>query len=117
MATHSAEALKQEERRYLRVFIWLGVLTAVELWITTVSLPKFTIGCFLVVLAATKASLVALYYMHLANEKRTLMYIALTPAIICVWLVLMLSPDLGSVRRLWTTQVPPAAASQHAHHD
>jgi len=117
MATHSAEALKQEERRYLQVFVWLGVLTALELWVTTVSLQRFTIGMILVVLAATKASLVALYYMHLANEKRMLMYIALTPAVICVWLVFMLTPDLGSVRRLWTTQAPPAAASHEAHHD
>jgi cytochrome c oxidase subunit 4 len=117
MAIHSAEAIKQEERRYLWVFFWLFVLTVLELAITRTSLPKFTIGCMLVVLAATKASLVALYYMHLATEKRTLMLIALTPAIICVWLVFMLTPDLGSVRRLWTKQAPPPAASHEAAHD
>jgi len=117
MATHSAEALKQEERRYLQVFVWLGVLTALELLATRTPLPKFTIGCMLVALAATKAALVALFYMHLANEKRMLMYIALTPAVICVWLVFMLTPDLGSVRRLWTLQAPAPAASHEAPHD
>jgi cytochrome c oxidase subunit 4 len=117
MATHTPEQLALEERRYLHVFFWLGLLTAFELGVTYVPLARFTIGAMLVALAVTKASLVALYYMHLVNEKRTLMWIALTPMVLCVWLVLMLTPDLGSVRRLWTTQPPPAKTATHdVHH-
>jgi len=63
----------------------------------------------LVVLAATKAALVALFFMHLAVEKRTLAYIALTPAILCVLLVFALLPDLGAFTRALTHATPVAA--------
>src|SRR5437879_13907430 len=53
-------------------------------------------------LAATKAALVSLFFMHLAVEKRTLAYIALTPAVLCVLLVFALLPDLGAFTRALT---------------
>jgi cytochrome c oxidase subunit 4 len=110
MATHAhaAHDHAQEERRYIVVFVWLAVLTAVEIGLTYVPISKFAIGAGLVLLAATKAVLVALYYMHLVNEKRTLAYIALTPMVLCVFLVFMLLPDLGAITRLLTTSTAPA---------
>jgi len=45
---------------------------------------------------------VALFFMHLAVEKRTLAYIALTPAVLCVLLVFALLPDLGAFTRALT---------------
>jgi caa(3)-type oxidase subunit IV len=113
MATHSPEALAREQRRYLQVFAWLAVLTAVEIGVIYVPLSKFVIGSMLVVLAASKAALVALYYMHLAVEKRTLAYIALTPAVLCVLLVFALLPDLGAITRALTHATPPPAAGAH----
>ena len=47
----------------------------------------------LVGLALSKASLVALYFMHLRFEIRTLGIIALTPMILCVFFLFMLFPD------------------------
>src|SRR5262249_33213517 len=76
---------------------------------TFLPLSHFVIGVALVLLAASKASLVALYFMHLAHEKPTLTYIALTPAILCVFLVLMLLPDLGAITRLITTAIEHTA--------
>jgi cytochrome c oxidase subunit 4 len=40
-----------------------------------------------------KAALVALYFMHLKFENRTLGIIAVTPMILCVFLLFMLMPD------------------------
>lgn len=110
---HAAHDHAQEERRYLVVFVWLAVLTAVEIGITYVPISKMAIGAALVLLAATKAAMVALYYMHLVNEKRTLTYIAITPMILCVFLVLMLLPDLGAITRLLTSSVGVATGSGH----
>jgi hypothetical protein len=56
---------------------------------------------------------VALFYMHLAVEKRTLTWIALTPAILCVLLVFALLPDLGAITRALTHTTPPPAAEAH----
>jgi hypothetical protein len=39
--------------------------------------------------------LVAMYFMHLKFEPRTLGIIALTPFILCLFLILMLIPDIA----------------------
>jgi len=111
MTAHRPEAIAHEERRYLQVFFWLSVLTVLEIGVTYVPISKFMIGVMLVLLAATKAAMVGLFYMHLAQETRTLSLIALTPAVLCVFLIFMLLPDLGAVTRLIETavaNVPPA---------
>jgi len=113
MAVHTPEQLAHEQRRYLQVFAWLAVLTAIEIAVIYMPIPRLAIGLMLVVLAGTKASLVALFYMHLALEKRTLTYIALTPALLCVLLVFALLPDLGAITRALTHATPPSAAEAH----
>ena len=113
MAVHTAEQLAHEQRRYLQVFAWLAFLTAVEIGVIYLPISRVAIGGMLVVLAATKAALVALFYMHLSVEKRTLAYIALTPAVLCVFLVFMLLPDLGAITRALTHATPPPAAEAH----
>ena len=110
MTVHSAESIAQEERRYFQVFFWLFVLTVLEIGATYMPISRIVIGAVLVILAGTKASMVALYYMHLAQETRTLTYIAVTPAVLCVFLVFMLLPDLGAVTRLIETAVSAAPA-------
>ena len=113
MTVHTPEQLAHEQRRYLQVFFWLAILTALEIGIIYTPLTRFAIGSMLVLLAATKATLVALFYMHLALEKRTLTYIALTPALLCVLLVFALLPDLGAITRALTHATPPPAAEAH----
>jgi caa(3)-type oxidase subunit IV len=105
-----------EERRYIQVFIWLGVLTALEIGVTYLPLGKIAIGAMLVLLAGTKAAMVGLFYMHLVHEKRTLAWIAVTPAIICVFLILMLLPDLGAITRELVTSGAAAPAAPAAGH-
>ena len=109
MATHTAEEIAHEERRYLQIFLILGILTALEIAVIYMPIPHIAVVGSLILLAATKAALVALYYMHLANEKTLLTWIALTPAILCIFLLFMLTPDLGALTRIITHAVaaPP----------
>lgn len=79
---------------YIRIFIILSVLTAVEIAITFFGLPKMVLAALLVALAVWKAALVALHFMHLKVEKKTLTIIALVPFVLCVFLILMLLPDI-----------------------
>jgi caa(3)-type oxidase subunit IV len=115
MAVHAASPaeIAQEERRYIQVFIWLAILTVLEITLTYLPLSRLVIGTGLVLLAASKASMVALYFMHLVHEKPTLKYIALTPAILCVFLVLMLLPDLGAITRLIVGAIEHGGATAH----
>ena len=96
------------EPNYLGVFYWLAVLTAFEVAVIYLGLPKLTVGIILVVLAFTKAALVAMYFMHLKFERRTLAVVALTPVLLCVFLIFMLLPDRHLISG------PTASASQQA---
>jgi cytochrome c oxidase subunit 4 len=81
------------EPNYMIVFYWLAALTAIEVGVTFLPLTKLAQGAILVVLAFTKAALVALYFMHLKFERRTMVLVAVTPVILCVFLMFMLVPD------------------------
>jgi cytochrome c oxidase subunit IV len=61
-------------RPYLAVFIALAVLTFLELGVTYLNLPRIPL---LVPLALIKASLVAMFYMHLKYDRKvfSLMFI------------------------------------------
>ena len=80
---------------YMGIFWVLLVLTVVEVGITFLGLPKLVLGTLLVGLAIWKAALVAMYFMHLKFEPKTLAMIALVPFVLCVFLILMLLPDIG----------------------
>ncbi len=79
---------------YIKIFIILSVLTAVEIGVTFLGLPRTLLVTLLVGLAVWKAALVALHFMHLKIEKKTLTVVAVIPFILCVFLSLMLLPDI-----------------------
>jgi caa(3)-type oxidase subunit IV len=111
MTAPNLEEIAREERRYHHVFFWLFVLTALEIGVTYLPLSKLATGGVLVLLAGAKAAMVGLYFMHLVHEKKTLMYIALTPAVHCVFLILMLLPDLGAIERLFEAAIEGTPAA------
>ena len=78
---------------YMVIFWLLAILTVVEIAIIFTPLPKLTIGILLVAMALAKASIVAMYFMHLRFETRTLGAIAITPLAIATLLVFLLLPD------------------------
>jgi cytochrome c oxidase subunit 4 len=90
-------AAHHEEPNYMGVFWWLLVLTILEIAVIYAPMARMVIVLLLIGMALTKATLVALYYMHLKFEKRTLGVIALIPLLLCVFLVFALAPDLGAV--------------------
>ena len=87
-------ATTHNEPNYMGVFWWLLVLTLLELGVIYMPVHRLAIRALLVVLAITKAALVALYFMHLKFERLTLGLIALSPFVLCIFLILMLLPDI-----------------------
>ena len=79
---------------YIKVFVILTVLTVIEVGITFLGLPKMLLAALLITLAVWKAALVAMHFMHLKMEKTTLSVVAIVPFILCVFLILMLLPDI-----------------------
>jgi cytochrome c oxidase subunit 4 len=88
-------ATTHAEPNYIGVFWWLLALTVIEVAVVYLPLAKFIVVILLIGLALSKAALVAMYFMHLKFERLTLGVIALVPLILCVFLILMLLPDIA----------------------
>jgi caa(3)-type oxidase subunit IV len=102
------------EPNYMAVFVALSVLTVAEIGVAVMpGFPRWAVGTMLVILAFGKAALVALYFMHLKFEKKTLTIIAATPILLCVMLMIMLLPDSDPSKLKHPPA--PAAATQPAH--
>jgi cytochrome c oxidase subunit 4 len=108
-----AEAHKHPN--YMAIFWYLAILTVIELGVIYMPFGKFTIGVLLCVLALTKAALVAMYFMHLRFETRTLGWIAVTPLAIATLLVFVLLPDGFAVLKTTDASKKPAAAAPAKH--
>lgn len=81
------------------VWLALAVLTAVEVGVVYLHMPKVAMAIALTALALAKAALVAAYFMHLKFEKYALILIVLSPLLLSAILYIGLVPDA-------TTHVP-----------
>jgi caa(3)-type oxidase subunit IV len=66
-------------KEYAVIFVILAVLTALEVAVVKMPIPKTPMVLALVALAITKAACVALFFMHLRTEKRALRYTVALP--------------------------------------
>jgi cytochrome c oxidase subunit 4 len=104
MTTHA-------EPNYNTIFWWLLALTIIEVGITYMGLPKVVLVSLLIATALAKAALVALFFMHLRFESVTLGLIAVTPLLLCVFLLFMLMPDSNPDHRLRSSTPGSEAAA------
>jgi cytochrome c oxidase subunit 4 len=103
-AAHEAHEVHAEPN-YIAIFIYLAVLTGVELLVYAMGFSTVIKVGLLVALALAKAVLVAMYFMHLSFERRALWIIAGIPMVLVFFCYLMLRPDLSA--RAWTTSHHP----------
>jgi cytochrome c oxidase subunit 4 len=91
-----AQAAAHKAPNYMMIFYWLAALTVVEVGIAYLpeSMRVLMIAS-LIGLAIAKASLVAMYFMHLKFEKMTLSLIALTPPFLLILFVVITYPDIA----------------------
>jgi len=111
-------AAEHKHPNYMAIFYLLAVLTVGEIAVVFlphyVGISKFAVGVFLCAFALVKAALVAMYFMHLKFEARTLGLIALTPLTIATLLVFVILPDASFVDHK-TANVKPAAEEPAKH--
>jgi cytochrome c oxidase subunit 4 len=79
------------KREYIIIMVVLAVLTAIEVGMTKMGLAEGVKRGGLIVLALAKATIVALFYMHLKSETRSLKLVVgiplLFPALYAVVLI------------------------------
>ena len=67
---NSPEAIRKEIRKYMTVFVMLGVLTVVTVAISYLDLPTWQAIALGLAVATVKGSLVAAFFMHLLSERK-----------------------------------------------
>ncbi|MBI1992325.1 MAG: cytochrome C oxidase subunit IV family protein [Candidatus Omnitrophica bacterium] len=75
--------------RYLLIGIWLAGLMLLGVVLSELSggflpLPRWGVVTLILALSTIKATLVALYYMHLQSDRKLLVLVALAPVLLIV---------------------------------
>ena len=92
MSGHSVEDIKRETRVYVLVFAALAALTVITVAVSYLHLSTVPALAVALVIAGTKGTLVACYFMHLISEKKLI--IAIMALTVVFFLVLVALPIL-----------------------
>lgn len=106
MSGESAADIQKHVRTYLVVFAALAALTVVTVVISYIHLPTSQAIALALMVATVKASLVALYFMHLISEKKVI-YVMLILAAMFFVLVLCLPAMTEAEVRGWLIRHVP----------
>ena len=91
MSAHdSPEAIQAETRKYMMVFASLAVLTIVTVAVSYLDLSIGMAVTLAMIVASVKGTLVAAYFMHLLDERKTIYAILVLTMVFLV--VLMVVP-------------------------
>ena len=117
---HNADEIRAEVKVYIGVFVALLVLTLTTVAVSYLHLPSITTRTLVALLVAgTKASLVAIFFMHLKGE-RPLIYISLTLTAMFLVLVFALpmwtegDHIMGTRPNKWNAGMEAPHAPEHA---
>ncbi|HBK79271.1 MAG TPA: hypothetical protein DDZ83_06255 [Nitrospinae bacterium] len=93
----ATETHDDHQVNYIGIFWWLLALTILEIMAGIPSAspqyPQALKGFLLIGMAGIKATLVAMYFMHLKFDRRALSFIAFVPLVLCIFVVLVTMPD------------------------
>ena len=82
--THASPA------KYLWIWGWLAGLMLCGVALSMFPLAKAVIVCLILLLSTIKATLVALYYMHLKFDRRLLAFVAVFPLVLIALATLLI---------------------------
>ena len=80
---------------YLMIFLSLTVLTTVTVMIAKSGLGEGLKEFLAFFIASIKTILVATIFMHLRFETKTIVIFAVSPVVLAVVFILLISPDIG----------------------
>lgn len=103
MSDHAAHEHVVSNRLFVGVWVWLLVLTGIEIFLAYEHLPLHLMLILLMGLSVTKAGLIMAYFMHLRFERMNLVLTLIPALVVVITLFAIVFPD--SVR-LFNHRVP-----------
>ncbi|MCC6764636.1 MAG: cytochrome C oxidase subunit IV family protein [Deltaproteobacteria bacterium] len=118
-AAHDPAEIDKHVRTYIMVFATLMVLTLVTVAVSYLHLEIHEAVAIALLIATVKASLVALFFMHLISERQVVLLILALTGVFAVALLLL--PIATSLDHITTPNMPANSisgthASESAHH-
>jgi len=101
MNQSEAESVRQHVRVYLMVFAALAVLTVFTVGISQLHLATTHAITVAIMVATVKASLVALYFMHLISEEKVILWLLLLCAAFFAAVMLLPVGTETGIAPLW----------------
>ena len=105
-------------RHYLKIFAWLAILTVLELGVAIIYqkfhlYPKSALVIALVGLAVLKAALVAMHFMHLKMDSKSLTLVIVIPLIMLMILGGLLSFESLQAHHVHDSPETPSTPPAH----
>ena len=98
---------------FISVWIWLLVLTGIEVFLAYEHLPLHFMLTILIGLSIIKAALIVAYFMHLRFERLSLVLTLVPMLIVCICLLFVFFPDSFRSHNLRFHGAQPTVEPEH----
>ena len=105
-----AEHFAGSNRLFISVWVWLLVITGIEVFLGYIHLPVLYMLTILMGLSIIKAALIVAYFMHLRFERLNLILTIVPALVICICLLMAFFPDSFRSSKLRYQVKEPAPA-------
>jgi cytochrome c oxidase subunit 4 len=111
MSAHVDEHFAGSNKLFTSVWVWLVVLTLVEIFLAYKTMPIHIMLTILLGLSIIKAALIVAYFMHLKFERLSLILTIVPMLVVCICLLSVFFPDSfrSSGLRYKFQEAPPVA--------
>ena len=110
---HVEEHFAGSNKLFISIWVWLVVLTLVEIFLAYKPMPIHLMLIVLLGLSIIKAALIVAYFMHLKFERLSLILTLIPMLIVCIMLLFVFFPDSfrsAGLRYKFKEQPPVAPA-------
>ena len=90
---HADEHFAGSNKLFISIWIWLVVLTLIEILLAYVTMPIHFMLTVLLGLSIIKAALIVAYFMHLKFERLSLILTLVPMLVVCICLLFVFFPD------------------------
>ena len=111
MSAYPEEHFAGSNKLFISIWIWLVVLTLVEIFLAYKPMSTYIMLTILLGLSIIKAALIVAYFMHLKFERLSLILTIVPMLVVCIVLLFVFFPDSfrSSNLRYQFKEQPPVA--------
>jgi cytochrome c oxidase subunit IV len=93
MNAHAEEHFAGSNKLFISIWIWLVVLTLIEIFLAYKTMSTAIMLTILLGLSIIKAALIVAYFMHLKFERLSLILTLVPMLVVCICLLFVFFPD------------------------